>query len=84
MVIVGGLCILIKFMSVVKVFINVHIPFCMYAQYAISPEKCIYMSLSYPCGIRVSQKVNRKAQGVPQSQATANPWHQEEQKKDRN
>ena len=30
------------------------------------------------------KKVNRKIQGVPQSQAAANPWHQEEEKKDRN
>ena len=30
------------------------------------------------------QNVNRKVQGVPQSQAEGNPWHQEEEKKDTN
>ena len=34
-----------------------------------------------PCG---SQKVNRKVQGVQQSQTTANPRHQEEEKNDKN
>ena len=29
-------------------------------------------------------KVNRKIQGVPQSQTTANPRHQEEEKNDKN
>ena len=29
------------------------------------------------------KKNNRKVQGVPQSQAAANPWHQEEEKKDK-
>ena len=29
------------------------------------------------------KKVNRKVNGLPQSQATANPWHQEEEKKDK-
>ena len=28
--------------------------------------------------------VNRKVQGVPLSEAAANPWHQEEEKKDKN
>ena len=28
------------------------------------------------------KNVNRHFQGVPQSQAAANPWHQEEEKKD--
>ena len=32
----------------------------------------------------VEKKVNRKVQGVPQSQAAVNPWHQEEEKKNRN
>ena len=31
-----------------------------------------------------SNKVNRKVQGMPQSQTVANPWHQEEEKKDKN
>ena len=26
------------------------------------------------------KKIHRKIQGVPQSQAVANPWHQEEEK----
>ena len=30
------------------------------------------------------RKQIRKIQGVPQSQAAANPWHQEEEKKDKN
>ena len=30
------------------------------------------------------KKVNSKAQGVPQSQAAAKPWHQEEKKRDIN
>ena len=30
------------------------------------------------------KKVNRKVQGIPQSQTAANPWHQEEEKKDKN
>ena len=30
------------------------------------------------------KKVNRNIHGVPQSQAAANLWHQEEDKKDRN
>ena len=34
--------------------------------------------------IYFDKKVNRKVQGMPQSQAAANPWHQEEEKKDRN
>ena len=29
------------------------------------------------------QTVNRKVQGVPQSQTAANPWHQEEEKNDK-
>ena len=33
---------------------------------------------------RQLKKVNRKVQGVPQSQAAANPCHKEEEKKDRN
>ena len=32
--------------------------------------------------VRALQKVNRNIQGVPQSQAAANPRHQEEEKKD--
>ena len=31
-----------------------------------------------------SIKVTRKVQGMPQSQTTANPWHQEEEKKAKN
>ena len=30
------------------------------------------------------KKVNRKVQGVPHSEAIANPWHQEADKKGRN
>ena len=30
-----------------------------------------------------SKKVNWKVQGVPQSEAAANPWHQEEEKKEK-
>ena len=30
------------------------------------------------------KKVNRKVQGMPQSQTAANPRHQEEEKKDKN
>ena len=29
----------------------------------------------------ISREINRKVHGVPQSQAAANPWHQEEEKK---
>ena len=32
----------------------------------------------------MKKKVNRKVQGVPQSQATTYHWHQEEEKKDKN
>ena len=32
----------------------------------------------------ISKKVNRKVQGMPQSQTAANPRHQEEEKKDKN
>ena len=32
----------------------------------------------------IIKKVNRKVQGVPQSQAAGNPWNKEEEKTDRN
>ena len=32
----------------------------------------------------ISKKVNRKVQGMPQSQTAANPRHKEEEKKDKN
>ena len=32
--------------------------------------------------IKISKNVNRKVQGLPQLQAAAYPWHQEEEKKD--
>ena len=32
----------------------------------------------------VTRKVNRKVQGVPQLEAVANPWRQEEEQKDNN
>ena len=35
----------------------------------------------HPCA---DKKVNRKVQGVPQSQTAANPRHQEEEKNDKN
>ena len=31
-----------------------------------------------------TKKINRKVQGVPQSQTAANPRHQEEEKNDKN
>ena len=42
---------------------------------------CMYSILSIKI---VEKKVNRKVQGMPQSQTAANPRHQEEEKKDKN
>ena len=42
----------------------------------------ICISREIPCLI-IKTKVNIKVQGVSQSQAAANPWHQEEEKKDK-
>ena len=40
--------------------------------------------LTFPKASHLDQNVNRKVQGVPQSQTAANPRHQEEEKNDKN
>ena len=37
-----------------------------------------------PAYFKNTENVNKKVQGVPQSEAATNPWHQEEEKKDKN
>ena len=46
--------------------------------------QCLLLHLHHLDILLDVKKVNRKVQGVPQSQTAANPWHQEEEKIDRN
>ena len=48
-------------------------------------NKELPMSMALPGNLsrEIHKKVKRKVQGVPQLQAAANPWHQEEEKKDK-
>ena len=65
-------------MNVFKLFVKLETPSFLFETYI----PLTYLFWDWPW--QTNKTVNRKFQGMPQSQIAANPRHQEEEKKDKN